>query len=335
MGTLTKHEIREKRREEKKIRVTILDLQDRHCENCTKVIRDHRGNSNKFCMKECDIGIRIKELGDKLKNDDEDKGGRPSNGSPNGTPAEVIEPMECTRENYEILRKKKIPEKQIPQYLGITYPELYKMRQDWGFVKRPLGRPKKEVKPEPAEILTEDDLFPEEPAEEMSPVVQEVEPEPERPKLSRQKWSNAPAAEQQPPEEKKKPVSRMGHFFIHLQQHEALLEKYEDLAERYAELQADHEAIVNDLDQKLKDSEKKYFDIFSQMQLQDREIARMDKLISSFREMAHEAQAAIDYANVLKEKGRTSLVHRMNVLETLVTELVEKGLPVCSCQTKS
>jgi hypothetical protein len=137
---MTKQDKREQKREQKKIRMQILNLQERHCDSCTKVEGKKQGDALAYCHSLCDTGMKLKELGHQLDGE---------------SPV-----YELTLENYLLLlnTKPKMKAKQIAEQMGVSFQALNAKRAEWGLQKT-LGRKKPAADPPPPSDGVDDVLF--------------------------------------------------------------------------------------------------------------------------------------------------------------------------------
>jgi hypothetical protein len=261
---LSKQEKKEQRKREKAIRVKILDLQDRHCDQCTLVVSDYRGNNHVYCNSKCKIGIQLKELGDQLVHDTVQK----KNGAKvQAPPAPVDKPLEPTKENYLKLKKEKLLEKEIPKFLGLTYPELYELRESWGMVSQ-KGRSKKAKAPK-----VEAPKVPKAPKVEIPSIPKDL----------------IPAAPVYPVPDKKVIAK----------------EKYDQLQRKAEWLEKEiifESGNAQTMEELLRKKERQYNELFKQMQKQDKQLQEKDKLIQDFQKISKEALDAIDHTEQITEQ---------------------------------
>jgi hypothetical protein len=241
---MTKHDKREQKREQKKIRMQILNLQERHCDSCTKVEGKKPGAALAYCHSQCDTGMKLKEMGQLLE-------------------GESPKHYELTLENYLLLKKSepKLKVKEIAEKLGVSYQALNAKKAEWG-LQKPVGRKKLAADPPPSDGV-DDFLFQEYLGEQ----------------------------------EALKPVQDVPILVTNT---------------KYA-----------DLEKKFQENEKKYFELFKELQEQDQIIFIADGLIKEFQGVAREALEAIEHSR-RKDDVIHTLQMRVIKLESLLSDYLPK-----------
>lgn len=112
----------------KKIIHRIGHLEDSHCESCTKIRKDHRGNSTVYCNTQCEVGKELRSLGDKLASGGEKKP-KPTIGEVEKV--EKVDSKNLTEELFNDLKAKGKSNKEIADILGKSVAWLYMQKKQW------------------------------------------------------------------------------------------------------------------------------------------------------------------------------------------------------------
>jgi hypothetical protein len=118
-------EVKDRKAEQRKIRLQILNIQERHCADCTLPPPGTAVEKQKYCWTHCTHGMELRKLADELVSDPGEK----------GFAVMIPETMEPTKENYLFLKNKLVTEKRVAEIFGCNVRALRKQKEDWGLPK--------------------------------------------------------------------------------------------------------------------------------------------------------------------------------------------------------
>lgn len=118
------------KQERKKLRLQIGDLIANNCEGCQTVLEVKESIRAHFCIKECEIGVQIRNLGLILE--------------PPPPPTDKKEPNHIPQlrrkvislEDYQELKVQKKNDREIAAILGVSVPTLINRKNEWGIVRK-------------------------------------------------------------------------------------------------------------------------------------------------------------------------------------------------------